>query len=435
MAYEKYVIEFEDKDGVVFGVMDEEAREEVSAKAPVIVQEASGDIVTISDGADGMPLSSCVVQIKPAQDLHGYDGPYLPGGGRNLLDPSAYTPAQVSPIYNSEGELVEGTRSGIYINLAPGTYTMSQNAIGTQYVRGNVLDSNDGFVSYFSLSVTTVNSARTFTIAEGERLCLFRATTSTGSLNLETSKFMLESGTEGHAYEPYENICPISGWTGANVYQTVWNIYDYLTAVSGSYYSLTDGVVSITRSYGTGGTTMPSFVMYAIGGQTVTLSADVRMSKDGDDNRNIVRLGLKANGVTGSFGPSYDATLSAYDTWERISYTFTLGDYAEWRVGIQPRYDGHTLQFKNVQVEFGSVAHDYTPYTGTVYPISWQTVAGTVYGGTLDVVTGVLTVSFLKQNLFGEGVSVSRKTTNTSGVYRLAVSGVTGIVIPGNSVT
>ena len=92
------------------------------------------------------------------------------------------------------------------------------------------------------------------------------------------------------------------------------------------------------------------------------------------------------------------------------------------------------MQFKNVQVEFGSVAHDYTPYTGTVYPISWQTVAGTVYGGTLDVVTGVLTVSFLKQNLFGEGVSVSRKTTNTSGVYRFAVSGVTGIVIPGNSV-
>ena len=30
---------------------------------------------------------------------------------------------------------------------------------------------------------------------------------------------------------------------------------------------------------------------------------------------------------------------------------------------------------------------------GTVIPISWQTEAGTVYGGTLDVTTGVLTVN------------------------------------------
>ena len=34
----------------------------------------------------------------------------------------------------------------------------------------------------------------------------------------------------------------------------------------------------------------------------------------------------------------------------------------------------------------------YEPY-GTTYPISWQDEAGTVYGGTLNPVTGVLTVT------------------------------------------
>ena len=34
----------------------------------------------------------------------------------------------------------------------------------------------------------------------------------------------------------------------------------------------------------------------------------------------------------------------------------------------------------------------WEPYTGTTIPISWQSEAGTVYGGTLDVTTGVLTV-------------------------------------------
>lgn len=36
----------------------------------------------------------------------------------------------------------------------------------------------------------------------------------------------------------------------------------------------------------------------------------------------------------------------------------------------------------------------YKPYTGTIYPISWQTEAGTVYGGWYNVTTGKLTVTF-----------------------------------------
>lgn len=36
---------------------------------------------------------------------------------------------------------------------------------------------------------------------------------------------------------------------------------------------------------------------------------------------------------------------------------------------------------------------DFAPYAGTTYPITWQSEAGTVYGGTLDVVSGVLTIT------------------------------------------
>lgn len=47
-----------------------------------------------------------------------------------------------------------------------------------------------------------------------------------------------------------------------------------------------------------------------------------------------------------------------------------------------------------VQLEVGSTASEYEPYTGTSYPVTWQTEAGTVYGGTVDVVSGVLTVTY-----------------------------------------
>ena len=43
-------------------------------------------------------------------------------------------------------------------------------------------------------------------------------------------------------------------------------------------------------------------------------------------------------------------------------------------------------------LELGSTATTYEPYNGNTYAVDWTSEAGTVYGGTLDVVTGVLTV-------------------------------------------
>lgn len=48
------------------------------------------------------------------------------------------------------------------------------------------------------------------------------------------------------------------------------------------------------------------------------------------------------------------------------------------------------------QLEVGQTATAYTPYeTPTVYPVSWQSEAGTVYGGVLDATTGTLTVTHI----------------------------------------
>ena len=43
----------------------------------------------------------------------------------------------------------------------------------------------------------------------------------------------------------------------------------------------------------------------------------------------------------------------------------------------------------------------YEPYTGVTIPISWQSEAGTVYGGTLDVTMGILTVDRAKFTVDG----------------------------------
>ena len=78
-------------------------------------------------------------------------------------------------------------------------------------------------------------------------------------------------------------------------------------------------------------------------------------------------------------------------------------------------YGSNVAAWFYVQVESGATAHDWTPYSNTcpisgltglsvyvsltqdpddatVYNVNWSTQTGTVYGGTVDVVTGVLTV-------------------------------------------
>ena len=49
----------------------------------------------------------------------------------------------------------------------------------------------------------------------------------------------------------------------------------------------------------------------------------------------------------------------------------------------------------NFQLELGTEKTDYEPYIGEVYSVSWQSEAGNVYGGELDVTSGDLTITHI----------------------------------------
>ena len=56
--------------------------------------------------------------------------------------------------------------------------------------------------------------------------------------------------------------------------------------------------------------------------------------------------------------------------------------------------DGVSVDYiTSVMLEAGSTATTYAPYAGAEYQVSWQDEAGTIYGGMLNVVTGLLTVT------------------------------------------
>ena len=146
--------------------------------------------------------------------------------------------------------------------------------------------------------------------------------------------------------------------------------------------------------------------------------------------------------------PSTDYTLSvensqaiymffyqADKTW--INYQSTTGTtltaqtpancvYVMLRLGM----DNQTVG----QLEEGSTATAYAAYNGTTYAVSWQDEAGTVYGGNIDLTTGVLTVTHGEIDSYN-GESINEPWLSSKDVYTEGGTPTTGaqVVYPLNT--
>lgn len=156
-----------------------------------------------------------------------------------------------------------------------------------------------------------------------------------------------------------DNVRPITGWTGANVTRTGKNLLPNKTCQwpenkliigddqirEGIFLKQGIYTVSARRSKG-------KIFCKTSSGSNITLTPN-------------------SSALSGTLTVAKD---DYYRFWIYDSSGFTSSD-VEW-----------------FQLELGSTATDYEPYQGDTYAVTFPTEAGTVYGGTLDVTTGVLTV-------------------------------------------
>ena len=176
---------------------------------------ASGAVATFTDGADDIPMKSVKVAIEPVQDLHGQESPYPAGGGKNLFD--GYMVSTSAPnnwgasfandalTITHKNEYTSGIPQ-ISLNFPAGTYVIS---FASQTKTASISLYVDGSYN------TVLRPEDTFTVADGHTYAIiFYA--DVGTPNIIT-KIQIEKGDTPTAYAPYSNICPISGWTGAQV--------------------------------------------------------------------------------------------------------------------------------------------------------------------------------------------------------------------------
>ena len=194
------------------------------------------------------------------------------------------------------------------------------------------------------------------------------------------------------------NVRPISGWTGANVTRTRKNLFrlgslatkmnvgdmtitpnnDNTVTLNGTN---TQTSINIHLDFGNWGNT-PLTLKKQSADYQVTASVIVEGTVNGE---------LQFyTGYISETGQASQVEIPT-DTMKRtITVPATALRLRTWfniRNGVTA--NNATVKF---QVEYGSTATAYEPYQGETYEVDWQTEAGTVYGGTLNVTTGVLTV-------------------------------------------
>ena len=206
------------------------------------------------------------------------------------------------------------------------------------------------------------------------------------------------------------NIRPISGWTGCNVTRAGKNLLStngltlgtpssttfsnatkrtftigtYVTGLSvGNYYqvktssiSVSDNSISFTTSAAGYGIAIP-LVGFPVG-EKITIAA------------------TKTNGNVGLSFYKQDGTFISGEksTANHNYYTVVIPAETFYTMAVFDAQSSNVEStFTNIMIEVG-VASAYEPYiTPATASLSWQDEAGTVYGGTIDVATGLLTVT------------------------------------------
>lgn len=348
-------------------------------------------IISISD-AKAKPAKSLVVSMEPIQDLHGYDNPWPAGGGKNLCYEDA---SHLFPRGDGLSIIENAETLTAYAKVSPNTdYVFS---CATTPFRSAVYGCDSepavGVTVHLLTNTTPTPTSRAFNSGAYEWVGFYYGTVEYAQTNV-----MIEAGTTPSTFAPYENLCPISGRTGVTVERTGknllnlvesemitsgWNRAFPITVKAGTY------IISCQNKFG------PS-------------SAYGAMVFFTDESNTVIKN--ISNGY--NFGQSefvgVGTTITAEEA-RRIK-----------RIVFYLRASGATYNDiiqGNIQLELGSTASEYSAYSGETYPVAFPDSVGTVYGGTVDPVSGLLTVD----RYYFKGGWTQYNSSNGFRAYRSAV--------------
>lgn len=189
------------------------------------------------------------------------------------------------------------------------------------------------------------------------------------------------------------NIRPITGYTGAKIYKTRHNLWDVDAIVTSSNhtdycYVDSDGYLRFVSG---------NAEDYGIWWKNISLPCPLRFSGTvksfEETNAGAIRISFVFDD-----GTNYVCNYGSVAAGATATSSWVVGSEGQKVVRINSAWTSSRsvgILVADTQLEFGSTATDYEACSGiTSCNVDWSDSAGTVYGGTLDVTTGILTVTY-----------------------------------------
>ena len=374
-----------------------------------------GALVHFEDGAFRKPIDSMKIAVNPVQNLNGYDHPWPGGGGKNKLENTAATVTKQGLTYTVKADgtvTVNGTATAnSYLAIACSlTFDVPSIVSGTPtpIISGVYIAAVAGGSNY---NDTTGDGV---TIPANTEITAVRMRIDNGvTVSNVVFQPMVRLASETDAtFSPFENNCPISGWTAAEIARTGSNLispfaWTYSNTAKGVTFSFTPENVTITGT-STGSNADSSNIMFKspirlIAGQTYIFKIDGTWSTP------ELRLFLRNSSYANLW---YGDTRNC--TWTvRPSKDLEID-----RVMIRVKAANATFDVSGAfYCNLGSL-DAYEPYKGTTYDVSFGS-AGTVYGGMLtDNGDGTWTLKVESANIASyNGETLPGKWISSKDVY------------------
>lgn len=355
----------------------------LDTKAPVILETVSGAIASFDDGADSMPIRKLVAQIEPVQDLHGYDNPWPAGGGKNLIninDVSTLSPAiwEVSV----SGNVLTVKRNTGSSNAPIVSHTLQAGTYCVSFAEKSLTIRINNITAGSSIS-TNVANGFTFTL-ESQAEVQFQFYIGSDNTTGTVSMLQLELGSTATTFQPYENLCPISGWTGAEISGTGINMWDEEWEL-GRFDTTTGANVSSTTQIRS-----KNFIPLKGGMQYYLKTPRAVWIIFFDKDKNPVPP--PDYSWSSINGKSMQIANRVFQAPDSVCYCrfYCINDYG-------------TTYNNDISINYPATDTEYHPYTGNQISVTFPPEAGTVYGGLIDLLNGKLEDSMWKVSTYNFG--------------------------------
>lgn len=178
------------------------------------------------------PMDDIECDVEAVQDLHGYSKPWSGGGGKNKLNYDAWKTVDIirgTAVFENNGVTLTATGNDSYTDFSNKVFPVDARVPITEgetiTLSWQETTNTFGTVAIFpngtTSGIVTVNNAAvkkaTYTATSGITFVTFRFGVTNSGDTIAYKNIQIEKGNQATAWEPYSNICPISGHSSGTI--------------------------------------------------------------------------------------------------------------------------------------------------------------------------------------------------------------------------